>query len=54
MGKTELVMNNLNPDFKTTIGFDYHFERRQELKFEIIDDDGKGAFDLIGSVETLM
>ena len=48
VAKTEIIKNNLNPDFQQALTIDYFFERKQELKFEMIDDDGGGKFDLIG------
>lgn len=51
-GKTEIIQNNLNPDFKTPIVLGYSFEKHQSLKFEVRDDDGGGKFDEIGVVET--
>lgn len=33
---------------------DYVFEVRQDLRFEVRDDDGKGSFDLIGVCETTL
>ena len=30
----------------------YFFEKKQELKFEMVDDDGNGSYDMIGSIET--
>ena len=53
-GSTERINDNLNPDFQTALTLPYFFEKKQELKFEMIDDDGKGTFDLIGAVETTM
>jgi len=44
----------LNPDFKTNIVVGYSFEIAQRIKFELIDDDGKGSFDLIGEIETTL
>jgi hypothetical protein len=32
LGKTEVINNNLNPDFATPIECDYFFEREQPLK----------------------
>ena len=51
-GSTEQIKNNLNPDFTTKITLNYYFEKAQRLKFEMIDGDGAGEFDMIGSVET--
>ena len=56
-GSTEQVKNNLNPDFTTTITLSYFFEKAQNLKFEMIDQDcdkDHNDYDLIGSVETTM
>ncbi len=33
VGKTEMIKNNLNPDFVTTIKIDYYFEKEQFIKF---------------------
>lgn len=38
-GRTEVIWNNLNPDFAKKFVIDYYFEERQELKFEIYDID---------------
>jgi hypothetical protein len=48
IGQTERQMNNLNPDFHDSIKVVYQFEKVQPIKFEVIDDDGMGDFDLIG------
>lgn len=50
IGKTEQIMNNLNPDFKTCICMNYFFEKAQDLKFVMIDGDGAGDFDVIGEI----
>jgi hypothetical protein len=54
VGQTEMINNNLNPDFKTTLRVDYWFERAQSLKFVMIDGDGSGDYDTIGEVQTTM
>ncbi|CAD8066081.1 unnamed protein product [Paramecium sonneborni] len=51
IGKTEIVKNNLNPNFQTSIILDYIFEVKQPLKFEVRDVDGEN-FDDLGCVET--
>uniref|UniRef100_A0A8R1I0M1 Nicotinic receptor-associated protein 1 n=1 Tax=Caenorhabditis japonica TaxID=281687 RepID=A0A8R1I0M1_CAEJA len=38
-GRTEVVMNNLNPQFQTTFLLPYYFEETQLLRFEIYDAD---------------
>jgi hypothetical protein len=45
-------MNNLNPTFTKSITLNYQFERIQEMKFEVVDIDNGGSFDLIGEIET--
>lgn len=49
-GKTEQIMNNLNPDFKTRLTMNYFFEKSQQLKFVMIDGDGAGSYDTIGEM----
>ena len=41
LGKTEIVRDSLNPDFTTSFIFDYYFEKNQEIRFEVYDDDGE-------------
>ena len=54
IASTETINDNLNPDFEQALVIPYFFEKRQDLKFEIVDDDGSGSYDLIGSIETTM
>jgi hypothetical protein len=49
-GKTEQIMNQLNPDFQTRVMLNYFFEKQQQLKFVMIDGDGHGDFDTIGEI----
>lgn len=44
----------MNPDFKTQIKANYDFERHQKFKFEVVDDDGNGEFEMIGTAESTM
>ncbi|CAK94291.1 unnamed protein product (macronuclear) [Paramecium tetraurelia] len=53
-GKTEIINDNLNPNFTKTFIIDYFFECQQPLKFIVNDDDGDGKFDFIGSAETTL
>ena len=52
IGRTEIVRNNLNPDFSKYIEANFYFEKNQKLRFEYIDDDGGDSddpyYDLIG------
>ena len=52
LGQTERILDNLNPDFKTTIKVDYMFETKQPLRFEVYDVDVHTENDLIGTVES--
>jgi Ca2+-dependent lipid-binding protein len=54
LGQTEQIKNNLNPDFKTHLTVNYFFEKKQNIKFEMIDWDGEGSYDPIGAIETTM
>ncbi|XP_073229947.1 copine-8-like isoform X2 [Porites lutea] len=54
-GRTEHIMNNLNPDFVKTFIIHYFFEEMQKLRFEVYDIDKKSSrlsdHDFIGSME---
>jgi hypothetical protein len=50
VGRTEQILNNLNPNFETLISLQYFFEKEQNLKFTMIDEDGHGKSDLIGEI----
>lgn len=39
VGQTELIMDNLNPVFVTTINMDYFFESQQNMLAEVYDCD---------------
>jgi hypothetical protein len=48
-GRTEIINDNLNPDFAKSIVTDYIFEQTQKFRVDAIDDDGNGKFETIGS-----
>lgn len=54
-GRTEIIWNNLNPDFVKKFIIHYFFEESQKLKFEIYDVDSKSAkldkHDFLGKLE---
>jgi Ca2+-dependent lipid-binding protein len=53
LGRTETIQNNLNPNFSKSFTIDFIFESRQDIRFEVYDDDEKGQKDdFIGYVET--
>ena len=39
IGTTELIIDNLNPVFVTTINMDYFFEEQQQLRVDVYDAD---------------
>jgi len=39
IGKTEVIMNNLNPEFAKPVEIDYFFEEEQQLRFVVYDID---------------
>ena len=51
---TEVMTNNLNPDFQKSFILYYYFEKHQPLKFKVLDHDGGNTFINIGSVETTL
>jgi len=52
--KTEMIQDNLNPNFTKTFILDYYFEVKQKLKFEIIDIDGPNQTEFVGEVFTTL
>jgi hypothetical protein len=42
VASTEVINNNLNPDFQKTFKVKYFFEKSQHIKFLVVDDDGHG------------
>ena len=54
LGQTEQIKDDLNPDFKTRFTVHYFFEKKQRLKFQMIDWDGAGEYDNIGFLETTL
>ena len=54
IGQTERISDNLNPNFKQHLTIEYYFEKKQELRFLMLDDDFNGKFDTIGEVITDM
>ena len=54
IASTEMIKDNLNPDFEQSITLPYFFERKQEFRFEMVDDDGGGDYDVIGEANTTM
>ncbi|KAG5499854.1 hypothetical protein GH5_03990 [Leishmania sp. Ghana 2012 LV757] len=51
IGKTEVIRNNLNPEFKTCISVNYFFEIRQTMRVEVWDSDKGKVDDFLGRAE---
>lgn len=49
-----MIKDNLNPVFKKTVQVFYQFEINQNVRFEVIDDDEHGKFEIIGRSEIMM
>merc|ERR1719456_446987 len=58
MGRTETIMDNLNPDFTQQFVTDYFFEEVQVLRFDVYDLDSESSnlkdHDFIGTFETTL
>jgi C2 domain len=59
LGKTETIINCMEPTFVTPISLKFFFEEKQLVKFDIYDQDNENTDDLskqelLGSVETSM
>ena len=54
IGRTEKIKDNLNPDWRTAFNLAYYFEKKQQLKFKIVDDDGDGESDFLGEAEATL
>ena len=52
IGRTETINNSSGPKWVTTIPVTYYFERRQNLVFDIRDDDGGTSYDEIGQAQS--
>lgn len=53
LGRTEVIQDNLNPDFETAIRVDYLFEKHQKMKAELWDCDDPKTLkgDFLGRVD---
>ena len=55
VGETEVVENNLDPRWNTSMKVNYYFEKKQIMKIEVFDDEGVGEDPtLIGICETTL
>lgn len=58
IGRTETIMNNLNPEWQTKFVVNYSFEERQEVKFEVYDWDRNSrnlsSHDFLGRIQTTL
>ena len=58
IGKTEVIHDNLNPEFVKKMLVDFHFEQKDEFKIDVYDSDNQSQqttnlsqHDYIGSLE---
>ncbi|XP_068603960.1 copine-3-like [Brachionichthys hirsutus] len=58
IGRTERIMNSLNPKFSKTFVIDYYFEMVQKMRFEVYDIDSESCSlqeaDFLGELECTM
>ena len=55
VGSTEIMKDNLNPDFEKSFTVNFYFEKHQHVKFEVLDgNNASGAYDMIGFAETTL
>jgi hypothetical protein len=52
LGQTNVLNNNLNPDWAQSITIDYYFEMQQHLRIDVVDYDEGSAGDRLGWHET--
>ncbi|KAL4499199.1 hypothetical protein ABPG72_006785 [Tetrahymena utriculariae] len=50
--RTEVIMDNLNPNFTKSCLVDYIFEVQQNVRFQVFDYDGPNSSDFIGEVNS--
>ncbi len=53
-GETEIIKDNLNPEFKKCFNIFYQFEVHQYMRFLVIDNDSETKYEEIGCVETTL
>lgn len=56
LGQTEIIHDNLNPEFVRKIMVDFHFEQQEKYKVEVYDSDNDQSknlaeHDFIGKLE---
>lgn len=54
IGRTECIYNTLNPEWERKITVDYNFEATQHIRFEVLDRDMNGSYELLGVFRTTL
>lgn len=54
IGRTEVIDNNLDPQWVKHFTIDYYFNKTIYLKFDVFDEDDTGNGVLIGFIETTL
>ena len=52
IGQTEMIKDNLNPNFAKSVLVEYIFELKQNIRFEVFDYDSPTSAEYIGGVDT--
>jgi Ca2+-dependent lipid-binding protein len=52
--QTEVMDNNLNPDYEKSFILYYYFEKHQPLKFKVMDFEKGNTYSNVGSCETTL
>lgn len=54
IGRTETIMDNLDPQWDTEFKINYYFEKNQKYKVEVYDSEANGDHELLGTFEEAM
>lgn len=54
LDRTEIIDNNLNPEWVKKIVTNYHFESIQHMRFEVRDEDVGGRSEILGTFDTTL
>jgi Ca2+-dependent lipid-binding protein len=54
LGQTEVVFNNLNPNFSKSVKVEFYFETNQNIRIEVYHHDSETKHDLIDQVDFLL
>jgi len=52
--RTEVIMDNLNPDWQSHFDVVFNFGQALHLRFEVVDANSDGSFSMVGYTETTL